>query len=246
MCPPRITARGVPYASALRHRRRRRRALPLPVSGRRPRRRRGSAGSGALRDAHRVRLRGRDLDRPARGGEATPRERAASQPQAGFSPDGATVAFTGTYDENADVHVVPAGGGEPRRLTHHPGRTRRFGFTPDGKRVLFLSMRRTPRDPSEALHGADRRRTGRELPLLRRGRLLFARRQPPCLRPFPAVAGGVEEVPGRADDARLDRGPVGLRVAKVPRENSNDRRPMWVGDTLFLSDRSGPGDALRV
>lgn len=28
-----------------------------------------------------------------------------------FSPDGSQIAFTGTYDENADVYVVPATGG---------------------------------------------------------------------------------------------------------------------------------------
>jgi tricorn protease len=30
-------------------------------------------------------------------------------------------------------------------------------------------------------------------------------------------------------------------VEKIPRENSNDRNPIWVGDTVyFLSDRGGP------
>src|SRR5687768_5291665 len=38
-----------------------------------------------------------------------------------FSPDGNWVAFTGEYDGNVDVYVIPAGGGEPRRLTYHPG-----------------------------------------------------------------------------------------------------------------------------
>ncbi|MEZ4234580.1 MAG: hypothetical protein R3F59_00125 [Myxococcota bacterium] len=38
-----------------------------------------------------------------------------SQPQ--FSPDGELVAFTGQYDGNSDVYVIPAGGGEPTRLT---------------------------------------------------------------------------------------------------------------------------------
>ena len=37
-----------------------------------------------------------------------------------FSPDGSMVAYTGDYDGNEDVYVVPATGGEPRRLTHHP------------------------------------------------------------------------------------------------------------------------------
>jgi tricorn protease len=37
-----------------------------------------------------------------------------------FSPDG-SIAFSGTYDKNTDVYVVPAMGGQPRRLTFHPG-----------------------------------------------------------------------------------------------------------------------------
>lgn len=35
-----------------------------------------------------------------------------------FSPDGRWIAFTGQYDGNTEVYVIPAGGGEPRRLTH--------------------------------------------------------------------------------------------------------------------------------
>jgi tricorn protease len=38
-----------------------------------------------------------------------------------FSPDGATIAFTGEYDGNVDVYIVPAAGGVPKRLTFHPG-----------------------------------------------------------------------------------------------------------------------------
>src|ERR1700734_3066917 len=36
-----------------------------------------------------------------------------------FSPDGSQIAFTGTYDNNTDVYVIPASGGQPRRLTYH-------------------------------------------------------------------------------------------------------------------------------
>jgi tricorn protease len=35
-----------------------------------------------------------------------------------FSPDGRWIAFTGQYDGSTEVYVIPAGGGEPRRLTH--------------------------------------------------------------------------------------------------------------------------------
>lgn len=58
-----------------------------------------------------------------------------------FSPDGSLVAFTGRYEGNTDVYVVPAAGGTPRRLTWHPGDDIALGFTPDGKSVLFSSPR---------------------------------------------------------------------------------------------------------
>src|SRR5262249_28919590 len=38
-----------------------------------------------------------------------------------FSPDGKWIAFSGQYAGNIDVYVVPAAGGEPKRLTWHPG-----------------------------------------------------------------------------------------------------------------------------
>src|SRR3954447_18252790 len=39
-----------------------------------------------------------------------------------ISPDGKLVAFTATYDgSNPDVYFVPIEGGEPTRLTWHPG-----------------------------------------------------------------------------------------------------------------------------
>ena len=45
-----------------------------------------------------------------------------------FSPDGTTIAFSGQYDGNSDVYVVPAAGGVPTRLTWHPGAGRRPGI----------------------------------------------------------------------------------------------------------------------
>src|SRR5215467_9647996 len=58
-----------------------------------------------------------------------------------FSPDGSMIAFTGEYDGNEDVYVVPVAGGIPKRLTTHPGRDQVVGWTRDGKRILFRSTR---------------------------------------------------------------------------------------------------------
>lgn len=58
-----------------------------------------------------------------------------------FSPDGKMIAFTGQYDGNTDVFVVPVTGGVPKRLTWHPGTDLVRDFSPDGTKVLFASQR---------------------------------------------------------------------------------------------------------
>ena len=57
-----------------------------------------------------------------------------------FSPDGSMIAFTAEYDGNSDVYVIPAEGGDPKRLTWHPSGDFVQGWTPDGA-VLFRSGR---------------------------------------------------------------------------------------------------------
>ncbi|MCU1254982.1 MAG: Tol biopolymer transport system-like protein, partial [Candidatus Angelobacter sp.] len=58
-----------------------------------------------------------------------------------FSPDGTMIAFSGDYDGNVDVYVMPSAGGVPHRLTHHPAVDEVVGWAPDGKSVLFRSTR---------------------------------------------------------------------------------------------------------
>ncbi len=57
-----------------------------------------------------------------------------------FSKDGKMIAFTAQYDGNIDVYVIPAEGGEPKRLTYHPTGDFVQGWTPDNK-ILFRSGR---------------------------------------------------------------------------------------------------------
>ncbi|OYU94386.1 MAG: peptidase S41 [Bacteroidetes bacterium B1(2017)] len=58
-----------------------------------------------------------------------------------FSPDGSMIAFTGQYDGNSDVFIVPVAGGIPKRLTWHPSADLVRDFSTDGKKVLFASQR---------------------------------------------------------------------------------------------------------
>jgi len=159
-----------------------------------------------------------------------------------FSPDGSLIAFTGTYDQNADVYVVPVAGGQPTRLTYHPGPDEAVGWTPDGKAILFRSGRKTYRDllqlftvplaggfptevPLPSGHQAAYSPDGSHLAYVP-----YFQWQPAWKR----YRGGQTTPIWIADLADSS-------VTKLPREGSNDKNPMWVGDTVyFLSDRAGP------
>ena len=53
-----------------------------------------------------------------------------------FSPDGSQIAFSGNYDGNLDVYVIPSQGGLPTRVTHHGMGDRLLDWYPDGKHLL--------------------------------------------------------------------------------------------------------------
>ena len=70
------------------------------------------------------------MDRALDGGNAIASDVASGHEVFGkFSPDGKWIAFTGQYDGDEQVYVVPSTGGEPRQLTFYPakGPSRRAG-----------------------------------------------------------------------------------------------------------------------
>jgi tricorn protease len=159
-----------------------------------------------------------------------------------FSPDGSLIAFQGEYEGNQDVYVIPAAGGVPKRLTYHPAVDTPVGWTPDGKQILFRSNRDaysrfvqlftipvdggfpTPVDLPMAYDGsfsADSSRLA-YMPLL------------PAFQAWKRYRGGQTTSIWLANLADA-------KVEKIPRENSNDFNPIWIGDKVyFLSDRAGP------
>ena len=161
---------------------------------------------------------------------------------AAFSPDGKWVAFTGEYDGNPDVFVVAAGGGVPKRLTYHPGADEVVGWTPDGKSVLFLSTQSSyynfaPKLFAVPLDGGFP--TEYPLPIVAAASLspdgsrIAYVPHPQWQRAWKRYRGGQTTPIWLADlkDSHIE---------KVPRDNSNDFNPMWVGGTVyFLSDRNG-------
>lgn len=68
-----------------------------------------------------------------------------------FSPDGKWIAFTGQYDGDEQVYVVPSTGGEPKQLTFYPAKgplaprwgydNQVMGWTNDGQSIVFRSQR---------------------------------------------------------------------------------------------------------
>ncbi|HRG24791.1 MAG TPA: S41 family peptidase [Chitinophagaceae bacterium] len=57
------------------------------------------------------------------------------------SPDGKWVAFTGRQFGNADIYIMPIGGGEIRQLTWHSGNDELSSWSWDSKTVYFNSNR---------------------------------------------------------------------------------------------------------
>jgi tricorn protease len=177
-----------------------------------------------------------------------------------FSPDGKWLAFTGQYDGNTEVYVMPAEGGEPRRLTYTTTLGRDdvsdrmgpnnivMGWTPDGKHVVFRSRMHSFNDFIGQLYlvpfGGG---LPRELPLPRGGfcsyspdgkKLAFNRvfRE---FRTWKRYRGGM------ADDVWLYDFET-KKTENITDNPSQDIMPMWSGNRVyFLSDR-GPAGRMNL
>src|ERR1035437_916811 len=69
-----------------------------------------------------------------------------------FSPDGSLLAFTGDYDGNEDIYVMPVTGGLPTRVTHHGAPDRMLGWYPDGKTILYATSMTSPKNRFNQLY----------------------------------------------------------------------------------------------
>jgi tricorn protease len=176
-----------------------------------------------------------------------------------FSPDGKEIAFTGEYDGNRDVYVIPAEGGPVRRLTFHsdvvPDAPMRWGpdnmvvtWTPDGKNIMFLSRRATYHDWF--------------------GQLFLVPREGGTVTQFPVDKGGVTSFSPDGSKIAYNRIFRNFRtwkryygglaqdvwtydlkthdIQRVTDWKGTDTYPMWYRDSIYFASDRGPERRLNI
>ncbi|WP_329742421.1 PDZ domain-containing protein [Dyella sp. A6] len=174
-----------------------------------------------------------------------------------YSPDGKWIAFTGWYQGNTDVYVIPADGGSVKRLTYHSMNTPVgkdklstsldnivLGWTPDSKDVVFLS-RRTSFNP-QVMHAFKVPLGGglpRQLPLPWTGPLSFNtsgtevayNKLSRVFRPFHRK----HYFGGQAQDIWTYDFKTG-KSRQITHWKGADVWPMWHGNTIYFTSDRGP------
>lgn len=156
-----------------------------------------------------------------------------------LSPDGKWVAFTGQYEGNSDVYVIPVAGGAPRRLTWHPGSDRVVDWHPDGKRIAFVSGREslTPVDRLYVVSVDGGAEESQPLPRVTHasynadGSRIAYTSIPDAFRTWKRHRGGTMGPIWIFD-------PVSQDVEEIPHVRATDTFPCFVGDSVYFgSDR---------
>ncbi len=169
-----------------------------------------------------------------------------------YSPDGKWIAFTGHYQGNTDVYVIPATGGPAKRLTYHSDVVDRaperwgsdnmvLGWTPDSKQVVFLSRRNSmnswfgryftvPVDGGEEkLMPLDK---GGAFSWSPDGKSIAYNRIFTNFRTWKRYTGGMHQ---NAWIHNFETGHDELAVDS----KGNDLDPMWYGNTLYVASDRG-------
>lgn len=170
-----------------------------------------------------------------------------------FSPDGSWIAFTGQYDGDEQVYVIPSVGGEPKQLTFYPARgplaprhgydNQVYGWTPDGSAILFRSFRDADGGRTETALYTVKRKGGlpQQLPMPTAGAGDFSPDgksvvYSPLFRDFRTWK---RYEGGWAQDLYIIN-LSNLQLTPVSPSKRTERDPMWIGDKIyFVSDRDG-------
>ncbi|MBP7214965.1 MAG: PD40 domain-containing protein [Candidatus Kapabacteria bacterium] len=167
-----------------------------------------------------------------------------------FSPDGKTIAFSGSYDGNYDIYTIASVGGEPKRLTYGvdiPNLPERMGpdkiimqWTADGKRILYRGRQDSWNSLVGNLYFVDT--TGRLPQIVELPRAGFASLSPDGKqlafnRIFREFRMWKRYSGGQADDIWIYDFAT-KKTTKITDNPAQDIIPMWVGNKIFfLSDR---------
>jgi len=169
-----------------------------------------------------------------------------------FAPDGASIAFTGEYDGNREVFLIPAEGGVPQRLTYTPSLGRDdisdrmgpnnlvMGWAHDGKRIVFRSRMAEWNDFNGQLYVVAKD-GGRpeQIPLPRGGFCSFSPDDSKLAynRVFREFRTWKRYRGGMADDIWIYDFAT-KTIENITANPALDIIPMWSGDRIyFLSDR---------
>jgi tricorn protease len=176
-----------------------------------------------------------------------------------FSPDGKWLAFTGQYDGNFNVYVMPAEGGQPKQLTFYQGASdqlrERMGvhnevvtWYPDSKRILFLSRFDssngwTKRPYSVNIDGG----TAQPLPVTEGGLASFSADGNKIaynqifrnFRTWKRYTGGLAQAISIYDLKNNT-------VEDLPHTDYTDTFPMWHGNTIYFTSDRGSEHRLNL
>ena len=176
-----------------------------------------------------------------------------------FSPDGKWIAFTGQYDGNFNVYVMPSQGGQPRQLTFYQGSAQplsdRMGihnevvtWTPDSTHILFLSRRDSSNLWTKRLYsiGIDGG-LPEPLPMDQGGLGTFSSDGTKIaynvifrnFRTWKRYTGGLAQAITLYDLKRNT-------VEEVPHTEWTDTFPMWHGETIYFASDRGPEHRLNL
>lgn len=161
-----------------------------------------------------------------------------------FSPDGKWIAFSAEHDGNVDVYLIPAEGGQSRRLTWHPGPDLVQDFSPCGKKIYFTSTRNSYARGASNLFSLSVEGGFPEqimIPYVYRakispdGQYIAYNHFPDAFRQWKNYRGGRHSV-----ITIFDRKNNTIEKIPQPEGRCNDIDPVWgEGQLYFLSDRNG-------
>jgi tricorn protease len=177
-----------------------------------------------------------------------------------FSPDGKWLAFTGQYDGNFNVYVMPSDGGQPKQLTYYQGQAQPLsdrmgvlnqviGWTPDGKRIVFLSRRDasngwTKRPYTVSIEGG----LPQPMPMDEGGLLSFSADGTKVAynRIFRNFRQWKRYTGGLAQDITIYDIKNNVVDQIIPHTDYTDTFPMWHGNTIYFTSDRGPEHRLNL